>query len=75
MSFPSAAVATVMKSGRPGQIDWAKRLERAGAHVAYGILGLKTHCKTLLIVRREGSTLSLLATRFASLILTRKRHG
>jgi len=38
-------------------IEWAKRLERAGAHVAYGILGLKTHCKTLLIVRREGSTL------------------
>jgi polyphosphate kinase len=38
-------------------IEWAKRLERAGAHVAYGILGLKTHCKTLLVVRREGSTL------------------
>ncbi|HEX8024655.1 MAG TPA: polyphosphate kinase 1 [Candidatus Limnocylindrales bacterium] len=38
-------------------IEWAKRLERAGAHVAYGILGLKTHCKTLLVVRREGSSL------------------
>ena len=38
-------------------IGWAKRLEQAGAHVVYGLLGLKTHCKTLLVVRREGSTL------------------
>jgi Polyphosphate kinase len=38
-------------------IGWAKRLEQAGAHVVYGLLGLKTHCKTLLVVRREGSLL------------------
>jgi polyphosphate kinase len=38
-------------------IEWARRLEGAGAHVVYGLLGLKTHCKTLLIVRREGSSL------------------
>lgn len=35
-------------------IEWAKRLEQAGVHVIYGLLGLKTHCKTTLIMRREG---------------------
>jgi polyphosphate kinase len=34
-------------------IEWAKKLEQAGVHVVYGLLGLKTHCKTTLIVRRE----------------------
>jgi polyphosphate kinase len=34
-------------------IAWAKRLEEAGAHVVYGVVGLKTHCKALLIVRRD----------------------
>jgi polyphosphate kinase len=38
-------------------IEWAKKLERAGVHVIYGILGLKTHCKTTLIIRREGNEL------------------
>ena len=38
-------------------IEWGKKLERAGVHVVYGLLGLKTHAKTTLIVRREGDEL------------------
>jgi polyphosphate kinase len=35
-------------------IGWAQKLEKAGVHVVYGLVGLKTHCKTTLIVRKEG---------------------
>ena len=34
-------------------IIWAKKLEKAGCHVIYGLMGLKTHCKITLVVRRE----------------------
>jgi polyphosphate kinase len=34
-------------------IAWARRLEEAGCHVVYGVVGLKTHCKMVLIVREE----------------------
>ncbi len=38
-------------------ISWAEELERHGVHVAYGLAGLKTHCKATLVVRREPSGL------------------
>ena len=38
-------------------IQWAKQLERSGVHVVYGVLGLKTHTKIVLVVRKEGEKL------------------
>jgi polyphosphate kinase len=38
-------------------IEWAKRLEEAGVHVVYGVVGLKVHCKVALVVRREDDDL------------------
>jgi len=38
-------------------IEWARTLEQSGVHVTYGLLGLKVHAKTMLIVRQEGETI------------------
>lgn len=38
-------------------IEWGQKLEQHGVHVTYGLVGLKTHCKTTLVIRREGQGL------------------
>jgi polyphosphate kinase len=40
-------------------INWAERLEAVGAQVVYGIVGLKTHAKLLLVTRREGAAAAM----------------
>ena len=42
-------------------IRWANRLEEAGSHVTYGVVGLKTHCKVILVVRQDYDHLRLYA--------------
>jgi polyphosphate kinase len=53
----TAVVELRARFDEAANIDLATRLQEAGANVVYGVVGYKTHCKMILIVRREGDTL------------------
>lgn len=53
----AVAVELKAKFDEAANIEWSERMERAGVHVTYGVVGLKTHCKVLMAVRQDYSGL------------------